>query len=192
MRRWTSHATTEEWHDEARYPWKRPRYRDVVYTNQDARIKGHRLILPNGKSGRLCIPLPQDRPLPGRLMEVRLCLARVLLVCAVPDEPRHQQTIIGVDLGVNTLMAATDGRKAALISGREAKATVQWRNKRLAWATSKQATMVKGSRRWRRVQRRKKRMLDKARCRMNDLVHKATHRVVQEFPGAMCYVGGTV
>jgi len=176
-------------HNEARYPWKRPRYRDVVYTNQDARIRGHRLVLPNGKSGTLRIPLPADRPLPGRLMEVRLCLGHVLLICEVLDEARHQRTVVGVDLGVNTLIAATDGKKAVLISGREAKATVQWRNKRLASALSKQSTMVKGSRRWRRVQRRKKQMLAKARRRMNDVIHKATHQVVAAFPGAMCYVG---
>ncbi len=176
-------------HDEARYPWKRPRYRDVVYTNQDARIKGNRLVLPNGTSGHLRIPLPDDRPLPGRLMEVRLCLGHVLLVCEVPDEPRHQRTVIGVDLGVNTLIAATDGKKAVLISGREAKATVQWRNKRLASAASKQSHMVEGSSRWRRIQRRKKQMLAKARRRVNDLIHKATHRVAQEFPGATCHVG---
>ncbi len=174
---------------EARYPWKRPRYRDVVYTNQDARIKGKRLVLPNGKSGTLRIPLPDERSLPGRLMEVRLCLGRVLLVCEVPDESRHQKTVVGVDLGVNTLLAATDGTTAVLVSGREAKATVQWRNKRLASASQKQSDMVKGSSRWRRVQRRKKRMLDKSRRRMNDLVHKATRQIANAFPDATCYVG---
>ncbi len=176
-------------HAEARYPWKRPRYRDVVYTNQDARIRDNRLVLPNGKSGTLRIPLPHDRPLPGRLMEVRLCIGRVLLVYEIPDEPHHQRTVVGIDLGVNTLVAATDGKKALLISGREAKATVQWRNKRLASTMRRQSKMVKGSRRWRRVQRRKKQMLAKTRRRMNDLIHKATHRVAQEFPRATCYVG---
>ncbi len=176
-------------HGEARYPWKRPLYRDVVYTNQDARIRSNRLVLPNGTSGTLRIPLPRDRLLPGRLMEARLCLGHVLLTCEIPAEARHQRTVVGVDLGVNTLIAATDGTKAVLISGREAKATVQWRNKRLASAVSRQSTMLKGSRRWRRVQRRKKQMLAKARRRMNDLIHKATHRVAQEFPGATCYVG---
>src|SRR2546430_1373011 len=43
---------------EARYPWKKPRYRDVVYTNQDARIRDGRLVLPNGRSGHLRIRLP--------------------------------------------------------------------------------------------------------------------------------------
>ena len=36
---------------EARYPWRKPRYHDVVYTNQDARIRDGRLLLPHGQSG---------------------------------------------------------------------------------------------------------------------------------------------
>src|SRR5919197_4267401 len=114
-------------HPEARYPWRTPRYRDVVYTNQDARVREGWLILPNGRSGTLRIPGPQHRPLTGRLMEVSLCIGRILLVCQVDEVSHPQQTVIGVDLGVNTLLAATDGEKALLVSGREAKATVQWR-----------------------------------------------------------------
>src|SRR5260370_22382168 len=30
---------------EARYPWRKPHYHDVVYTNQDARIRDRRLVL---------------------------------------------------------------------------------------------------------------------------------------------------
>ena len=79
-----------------------PRYRDVVYTNQDGRLRA------------------------GRLMEVRLSIGSVRLVCEVPDIARPPQRVIGVDLGVNTLLAATDGEHAILMSGRAAKATVQW------------------------------------------------------------------
>jgi putative transposase len=176
-------------HTEARYPWKKPRYRDVVYTNQDARIRDGWLFLPSGKSGTLCIRLPKGRPLPGRFMEVRLCMGRVLVVCAVTDLARHQQTVVGVDLGVNTLIAATDGQHALLVSGREAKATIQWRNKNLGSISQRQSRMVKGSSRWKRLQRRKARMLAKARRRMRDLVHKATRAVADTFPGTICYVG---
>ena len=146
-------------HDEARYPWKKPRYRDVVYTNQDARLRHGRLILPHGTSGRLRIPVPMA--LPGRLMEVRLSMAVVRLVCDVPEVPTPQQAVIGVDLGVNTLLAATDGTRAILISGRVAKATVQYRNKRLASCSQAQSTKTKGSRQWKRLQRRKAKMLAK-------------------------------
>lgn len=117
-------------HAEARYPWRKPRYHDVVYTNQDARIRDGRLILPHGTSGRLRIPVPVA--LPGRLMEVRLCMGRVVLTCEVPEVARPPQTAVGVDLGVNTLLAATDGERAVLVSGRAAKALVQARNKHLS------------------------------------------------------------
>jgi hypothetical protein len=121
---------------EARYPWRKPRYHDVVYTNQDARIRGGRLVLPHGTSGTLRIRLPETITLPGRLIEVRLSFGVVRLVCEVAcevaDAPRSQQTVIGVDLGVNTLIAATDGAMVFLVSGRGVKVVIQWRNKTLA------------------------------------------------------------
>jgi transposase len=92
-------------------------------------------------------------------------------------------------LGVNTLIAATDGQRAVLISGRQVKATVQRRNKNLAAMTKRQARKTKGSGRWKRLQRRKARTLAKDRSRMNDLIHKATRQVAEAFPGATCYVG---
>jgi hypothetical protein len=82
---------------------------------------------PTGGSGRLRIRLPEAVVLPGRLIEVRLSYGLVRLICAVPGGKRPQETIIGVDLGVNTLIAATDGQKVILISGRAAKATIQYR-----------------------------------------------------------------
>jgi putative transposase len=176
-------------HADARYPWHKLRYRDVVYTNQDARVRDSRLILPNGKSGTLRVHLPEGVVLPGRLMEVRLRLHRVVLVCEIPDEPKASGPTIGVDLGVNTLIAATDGEGAVLVSGREAKATVQWRNKRLASLSQRQSRKVKGSRRWKRLQRRKRQMIAKADRRLKDLTHKATRLVADVFPNTSCYVG---
>ena len=102
-------------HINARYPWRLRRYRDVVYTNQDARIRDSHLILPHGKSGTIRIRLPDAVISPGRLMEVRLSYGVVRLICERPDNARSQQTVIGVDLGVNTLVAATDGYKVILI-----------------------------------------------------------------------------
>jgi len=174
-------------HAAARYPWKQPRYRDVVYTNQDARLRDGRLLLPHGTSGRLRIPVPVA--LPGRLMEVRLSMAAMRLVCEVADVATPQQTVIGIDLGVNTLLAATDGQQAVLVSGRAAKATVQWRNKRLASCSQAQRTKTKGSRQWKRLQRRKAKMLAKTHRHLRDLLHKATRKVAGAFPGATCYVG---
>jgi putative transposase len=76
-----------------------------------------------------------------------------------------------------------------LISGRAAKATVQYRNKRLASCSQVQSAKTKGSRQWQRLQRRKGKMLAKGHRRLRDLMHKATRKVVEAFPGATCYVG---
>jgi putative transposase len=174
---------------EARYPWRRPRYHDVVYTNQDARLREGRLVLPHGASGTLRISLPSTITLPGRLMEVRLSYGLVRLICEIPDAPRPEQTTIGVDLGVNTLIAATDGQKVILINGRKAKATIQYRNKQLARLSAKQSKHAKHSSRWKRLQRRKYWLLDKSKRQVRDLCHKATRHVAEAFPGALCYVG---
>jgi putative transposase len=174
---------------QARYPWRKPRYHDVVYTNQDARIRESRLVLPHGQSGTLRLRLPQTLTLPGRLMEARLSYGSVRLIYERPDEPHLQQCVIGTDLGVNTLIAATGGKKVILISGRAAKATIQYRNKQLARIQQRQSSCARRSRRYTRLQRRKHRMLDKTRRRIRDLCHKATRQVVRAFPGATCYVG---
>jgi len=174
---------------EARYPWRKPHYHDVVYTNQDARIRDGRLVLPQGTSGTLRIRLPESVALPGRLMEVRLSFGVVRLTCEVADAPHPQQTVIGVDLGVNTLIAATDGTKVFLVSGRGVKAVIQWRNKTLACLQQAQSTKTKGSLRWKRLQRRKYQMLDKTKRQVRDATHKATHAIAEAFPGATCYVG---
>ncbi len=176
-------------HKEARYPWRKPRYHDTPYSNQGAKIKRKHLVLPHGKAGRLSIPIPATLRMPGRLVEARLFFGRVLLVCQVEEVKRPVERDVGCDLGVNTSAAATDGTTAIVVSGREAKATVQWRNKRLASAQEALATLQKGSRRHRRLQKRKYAMLEKARNRVKDLCHKTTALVVAAFPKAKIYVG---
>ncbi len=173
-------------HEEARYPWRLRRDREVVYTNQDARIRDGRLVLPHGASGTLRIRLPEPVTLPGRLLEARLSFGTVRLVCAVPDAPRPQQAVIGVDLGVNTLIAAPDGIKVFLVRGRGVKAVIRWRNKTLAGLQQAQSTKVKGSRRWKRLQRRKYRVLGKTKRQVRDATHQATHALVEAFPGTTC------
>jgi len=116
-------------------------------------------------------------------------MAVVQLICELADETRPQEMISGVDLGVNTLIAATDGYKVILIGGRAAKATLQYRNKQLARIQKRQSGKEKGSRRHKRLQRRKYQLLDRSKRRIRDLCHKATRQVAEAFPGATCYVG---
>jgi putative transposase len=171
------------------YPHRKTTYRQVIFTNQGAKYRDGCLVLPCGKVGRLSVRIPKGVTLPGRLMEVRLGYGEVEIVCEVQDEVHPAGPTIGVDLGVNTIIAATDGDKAILISGREIKATIRLRNKRLGKIVSKQAGKTKGSRRHKRLQRAKYRMLNRARNKVRDLCHKATRKVADAFPNAKAYVG---
>jgi putative transposase len=171
------------------YPHRQTTYRQVIFTNQGAKYRDGCLILPCGQAGRLSIPIPKGVSFPGRVMEVRLHYGWVGIVCQVSEEPRKVGPTIGIDLGVNTVIAATDGAQAILISGRELKATIQLRNQRLSELVSKQAKKTKGSRRHKRLQRAKYRQLAKAKNKVRDLCHKATRKVADCFPNAKAYVG---
>lgn len=174
---------------DARYPFRKPKYRQVIFTNQAARIRDGVLILPCGQAGDLRVEIPEAVTIPGRLMEIRLNYGSVEVVCQISDEPRSQGSVIGVDLGVNTLLAATDGDKAILVSGRKLKSVVRLRNKNLGEIVRRQSSKTKGSRRWKKLQRRKKRTLAKNHRRIRDLCHKATRKVADQFPDAKAYVG---
>ena len=174
---------------EFQYPHKKPMYRQVIFTNQGARVRDGELLLPCGKAGTLAVRIPEGVSLPGRVMEVRLDYGCIEIVCEVAEPVRSSGSVIGIDLGVNTVIAATDGEKAILVSGREIKATVQLRNKKLAEIASKQAAKTKGSRRHKRLQRVKYRMLNRSKNKVRDLCHKATRKVADAFPNAKAYVG---
>lgn len=196
---------------EARFPWKQRRYRDVPYSNQGARLRNGYLILPHGKVGHLGVKLPKGADLPpGRLMEASLSFGVVRLVFSDDPPPPARGSdeakaarlaklvsgkqpppspTVGIDLGVNTLLAATDGERAVLVSGRGVKASIQWRNKRLASLAQAQAPKTRGSRRHKRLQRRKFHVLGKANRRIKDALHKATRHVANAFPGAHAVAG---
>ena len=89
---------------------------------------------------------------------------------------------------MNTLIAADGRTKVILISGRAANATIQRRKKQLARLQQAQAGKEKGSRRHKRLQRRKYAMLGQVKRRLRDLCHKETRQVADAFPGATCYV----
>src|ERR1700686_2072740 len=47
-------------HPRTAYPWRKPHYRDVVYTNHASKFRRRWMHLPNGQSGILRVRLPED------------------------------------------------------------------------------------------------------------------------------------
>ena len=174
-------AASQERPGEARYPWRLRRYRDVVYTNQDARIRDGRLIMPQGASGTLRIRLPEAVTLPGRLMEVRLSYGVVRIICETPDEPRHGD---GDRRG--------PGREYFDRRDRWAQGHPhQWARRQGDHPVPQQAARAlpagpvaqeKGSRRHKRLQRRKYAMLDKTSDASVICATKRHGRWLRRFP----------
>ncbi len=164
----------------------------MTYTNQGATVRGDVLRLSHGSGGNvpLLVTLPMDRPLPGRLMQVTLAFGVIRLVCEVAAKvvPENAPKI-GVDLGVNTLAAATDGVKVVLISGRAAKAMVQYRNKSQAELRSRIDLGKKGGKRRKRLIRARYRTDDKQARKLKDALHKTTRKIANVFPGHHVIVG---
>jgi putative transposase len=180
---------------EPRYPWRKRRYRHVTYSSQTLRVADGILYLPHGKADReqrtLCVPMPTGLVLPGRAVEARLELGHVSLICRVPPdaEATTETPAAACDQGVNSLVAVTNGKKVVVVSGREIKAIVQYRNKALAEISQRQAGRVKGSKRWRREQKAKKRLLARSSRQIRDICHKATRAVARAFPGHRVVIG---
>lgn len=86
--------------------------------------------------------------------------------------------IAALDLGEIHPVVATDGQEAVVFSARELRSAHQYTNKRLAELRSKQDRLTKGSRMWKRLQRRKNRFLGEQNNRIHDIEHKVSRSVV--------------
>jgi putative transposase len=67
--------------------------------------------------------------------------------------------VAGIDLGEIHPAAVSDGCESVIFSSRQLRSLAQYSNKRSAQLQQKQSKKVKGSKRWKRIQRRKNRFL---------------------------------
>jgi putative transposase len=93
--------------------------------------------------------------------------------------PPPGEAIGACDLGEIHPAALTDGQETVIITCRALRANQQYSAKRLSELRAKQDRKRKGSRRWKRLQRRKTRFLAKQRRRTRDLEHKSSRAVVK-------------
>ena len=76
-------------------------------------------------------------------------------------------------------IALTDGYEALIISGRKLRAVKQYRNKRVAQLQEAMSKCTKYSRKWRKLNCTKRRIMERTRRRIRDLNHKITTSAIQ-------------
>lgn len=96
----------------------------------------------------------------------------------IPEEVPGENTL-ACDFGEIHPAAVTDGQIGVVLSARVLRSERQNRNKRLAELSQFQSQFNKGSRRWKKVQRRKNKFLAKQKRIEKDILHKVSRKLVQ-------------
>jgi putative transposase len=185
----TTRAARKAGFEAAKYPHKRKRYRTTVWKNTGIRLEERHLLLAlaQGKEPlRLELPEPLKAFSADAFVEARLVYNRasrhyewyLVIDDGVQIKPTTASGIMAVDLREIHPAAATDGVEAVVVSARQLRSVRQHTNKRLAKFQSAQAQHTKGSRRAKRLQRKKNRFLARQEHRARDIEHKVSREVV--------------
>src|SRR6266566_1090351 len=164
-----------------RYPWKTKRFYPVMWPAQAVYRQSGRVILPMGR-GRASIVLPLDLPENSGACTLVWNRGFELHVCIEVPQAEHApgKNRATVDLGEIHLATVTTNTDAAIvISGRGIRSLKRQRNMRHRQLAKKQARCQKYSRRWKKLQRAKNKMVCRIERRVRDLRHKATRQAIE-------------
>lgn len=164
-----------------KYPWQTKRFYPVQWPAQAVSVENGRVVLPMGRR-RPSIVLPLDLPENSGACTLVWNRGFELHVCIEVPQTVHSpgQNRATVDLGEIHLVAVTTNTGAAIVvSGRGIRSLKRQRNMRHRQLAKKQARCQKYSRRWKKLQRAKNKMMSRIERRVRDLRHKATRQVIE-------------
>ncbi|MCB1075843.1 MAG: transposase [Simkania sp.] len=164
-----------------RLPYKEKRFYPLMWPKQAVSIQKGRILLPMGR-GRpsLILPMNTDNIEPGACTLVWKNGYELHLVYEQEDVPKVESDIKAtVDLGQIHLAAvmASNGQ-SLVVSGREIRAQKRQINKAITKTSKRLQRCNPKSRKWRKIQRAKRKLIDRSKRRIRDLRHKATTKVV--------------
>lgn len=174
---------------DAKYPYHRKRWRTTFWKRSGIHLNGGALLLARARGlPAVQVPLPSNLlALPAAaFLEARLVWDRavrhytwhLVITDGMLPDVAHGSNTAAVDLGEIHPAALTDGKETCIITCRALRANAQYTAKRLSELRAKQDHKRKGSRRWKRLQRRKSRFLAKQKRRTRDMEHKISRAVV--------------
>ncbi len=173
-----------------RYPYKNKKWFCVHWKRHAIKVDGRYVHLSNGK-GRQGIVFQ----FPSYLVDCQPNTIELIwrngywLSITLEIEGNKQQVlgyngacdrtrVAAVDLGEIHAITITDGEEAEVISGRELRSVKRYRNKTVGKLARKQSRCSKGSRRWKRLQAVKSKVIAECHRRTTDLNHKITRLAV--------------
>ncbi len=169
---------------DAKYPYREKLFQTVTWKGQWIRVVDGQLVLPNGRKQRdLILPLP-ERWSRATIRQVALIWRADHFEIAItiegpPDPaPRTDGLTAGVDLGeINIAAVVTEQGDALVLNGRYLRSLKRLRNKRHSTLAAKLARCRKGSRRWKRLTRRKAQASAQFYRQQRHILHTASKRL---------------
>lgn len=164
---------------EARPPKKRRRFFKVQWKNSAIRLKDGKLLLSNGKGNppvsidwKWQTPTLVEIGWDGQQYELRA-------VYAVKQEIQPiGSKVAGIDTGEIHMAVSHDGQTCHILNGRLLRSKRQYQNKVKAKLSAKADTKKKGSNRWEKTIKSKKKQLYKLNNQIKDVLHKQTTAVI--------------
>jgi putative transposase len=177
----------ETGHLQTQYPHHRKAYQTVVWKDQALTVlPSGELRLPTGaQRPPLLLPLPEEyrhanlrrAELTWRADHYELCLPLDTGETLPPPLPAG--AVAGVDLGeVHVAAVTTTKRHALVVSGRQLRSCKQWRNKVHSVMQERLSRCQAGSRRAKRLLKRKAQISAKLYRQQRDILHQAARKVV--------------
>jgi len=169
---------------DAKFPYRAKAYQTVVWKGQWIRVVGGQIVLPNGLKQRdLVLSLPerfQDATIRQVALLWRADHFEIAITIEGPPDPppRVDGITAGVDLGeVNIAAVVTERGDALVLNGRYLRSLKRLRNKRHSTLSAKLARCRKGSRRWKRLKRRRVQASAQFYRQQRHVLHTASRRL---------------
>jgi putative transposase len=179
LKSWRERRKTDS---NARPPRRRRYYYKIQWKASAIKVVNGKLRLSNGKGNKpLVIPWVWDTPVwveigwDGKQYELRACYK---IVDAPPKGEKEEGGVAGVDLGEVHLAVAHDGENTYIANGRLLRSKCRYQNKLQAKLSRLIDRKKRGSRRYRRLIRSKRKQLARLNRQIRDILHKQTTRLV--------------
>ncbi|PMQ01252.1 MAG: transposase [Dictyoglomus sp. NZ13-RE01] len=167
-----------------RVPYKSKKYNKVCFKSSAIKQEGSNLIFSNMKGAERIVIKVEDfeaRPKYAELIyhkDKNKYYMHVVVEFPKKQVNSEKAQTIAIDLGIIHPMTCFDGKRVTIYNGGILNSLIRYRNKKLGEIQNKLSKCKKGSKRWKRLQRAKRKILKKIRNQIRDVLEKYTSHLI--------------
>lgn len=178
----TTTATCRKMGLNNKYPYKTKKFFCLPLKKSNFKRIDNILRITLAKGEYLYIPFPNDlikEPSYGEITYKKNKYVFYYIVDIEEEKEVISDTKLGIDLGeIHSISAVTNTGNALIVTNRLGRSYKRYRNKQLAILQSKISKCKKGSNRYKKLVRAKRRLLNKTDNKLKNLYHQTTRKTI--------------